>query len=333
MAGIFGSMFPNGFMPAVRNNSDVLMRTGIGLISGRTGPEQAAMGGQAFLDARQGNRTLQYLQKNFPELAPYVQAGVPAGELLKMAAGQKLQAQMPGKATAEIQNFEYGQQNPAFAQWQKERAYTRGAELGLSPVYGVDENNNVVIGQLSKTGGVTWDGEPSGVVTPVSPEQLSQMKSRGTVTGKAQGEAAFSVPSMQQMAAQIEFQVNDLKNDPFLDNVIGPIDSRRPHISGESARAQAKIDQLQGGAFLQARQLLKGGGQITDYEGARAEAAFARLNQAQDEASFKAALDEFVYWTKEGLRKLEAQAAGGSYTPQTPSSGGTSSAPDPLGLR
>lgn len=140
MAGILGSMFPNGFMPSVRNNSDMLMRTGIGLISGRTGPEQAAMGGQAFLDARQGNRTLQYLQKNFPELAPYVQAGVPAGELLKMAAGQKLQAQMPPKPTDTMRNLEWRAQQaglksgtPEYAEFMRAGgAGTPGVEVNIA---------------------------------------------------------------------------------------------------------------------------------------------------------------------------------------------------------
>lgn len=324
------ALFPNGFMPAVRNNSDALLQAGIGLISGQTAQQQAALGAQGWAGARKQNQTLKFLEQKFPEIAQYVQAGMPVNDALKMAMDYQLKAQMPGKAasqTAEIKNFEYGQKNPAFAEWQKE------AELGLSPVYGLDENNSVVVGQLSKTGGITWDGQPSGRVTPVSPEQLATMKSRGAGVGKAQGEAAFSIPSVRQMAAQVEFQINDLKNDPALDYVIGPIDSRRPHFSGDAARAQSKINQLQGGAFLQARQLLKGGGQITDYEGQRAENAFVRLNQAQDEASFKAALDDFNYWVKEGLRKLEAQAGGQDYQPQAPTGQPAPNAPDPLGLR
>jgi hypothetical protein len=54
--------------------------------------------------------------------------------------------------------------------------------------------------------------------------------------------------------------------------------------------------------------MLKGGGAITDYEGKKAEEAFARLSQAQTVEDFNQALDDFNYFVQQGLRKLEAQA-------------------------
>ena len=61
-----------------------------------------------------------------------------------------------------------------------------------------------------------------------------------------------------------------------------------------------------------------GGGAITDFESQKAEAAFARLNQAQSPEDFKAALDEFNSAVKEGVRKLEQQAGA---APQSSGSG------------
>ena len=70
--------------------------------------------------------------------------------------------------------------------------------------------------------------------------------------------------------------------------------------------------------------MLKGGGAITDYEGQKAEGAYARLNQAQTPEDFKAALDEFNFYVQQGLQKLQAQAGqqrmGGGY-PQQPQGG------------
>jgi hypothetical protein len=68
------------------------------------------------------------------------------------------------------------------------------------------------------------------------------------------------------------------------------------------------MDQIQGGAFLEARGLLKGGGAITDYEGKKAEEAYSRLNAAQTPEDYKAALDDFNYYVQQGLQKLQAQA-------------------------
>jgi hypothetical protein len=101
--------------------------------------------------------------------------------------------------------------------------------------------------------------------------------------------------------------------------MLGPMDSRLPNLSSDAARVQGKIDQLKGGAFLQARQMLKGGGAITDYEGQKAEAAFARMSTAQSVEDFNAALDEFNAAVQQGLAKLEAQAGGG-VTPAQPQS-------------
>ena len=52
------------------------------------------------------------------------------------------------------------------------------------------------------------------------------------------------------------------------------------------------MDQIKGGTFLQAFQLLKGGGAITQVEGTKAEQAIARLDTAQSEQEFEAALRE-----------------------------------------
>ena len=108
MAGLF----PNGFMPAIHNNSQTLLQTGLGLLSGQTGPQQAALGAQGFASARQAmeekqkqNRTLQFLQQQFPEIASYVQAGMPANEALKLAYEQK-HAQTP-KPTSDIQEYNF----------------------------------------------------------------------------------------------------------------------------------------------------------------------------------------------------------------------------------
>jgi Phage tail lysozyme len=142
-----------------------------------------------------------------------------------------------------------------------------------------------------------------------------QQKALGKGEGTTQADAAAALGGNSAMAALIDQQINDLKNDPYLPNMLGPIDSRKPNISEDAARVQARIDQLQGGAFLQARQLLKGGGAITDFEGQKAERAFVRMNAAQNEADFKAALDEFNAAVQEGVRKLEAQAGGGAVAP------------------
>jgi hypothetical protein len=125
--------------------------------------------------------------------------------------------------------------------------------------------------------------------------------------GSARGEAIAGAPAKAEMAGMIETQIDELLNDPYLPEMLGPYASRMPNVSGDAARVQSKMDQITGGAFLQARQLLKGGGGITDFESKKAESAFIRMNAAQNEADFRTAMEDFRSAVRSGLPKLDAQ--------------------------
>ncbi len=70
--------------------------------------------------------------------------------------------------------------------------------------------------------------------------------------------------------------------------------------------------QLQGKVFLEAFEMLKGGGQITEIEGLKAEQAMARLDEAQTEEEFLVALGDLRQAIADGLTKLEAQSGTGT---------------------
>lgn len=133
-------------------------------------------------------------------------------------------------------------------------------------------------------------------------------------TGKLEAGAAAAAPGELALFNTLEFQVNDLLNDPYLPNMLGPVQGRLPNVSAEAARVQGKMNQLSGGAFLQARQLLKGGGAITDFESRKAEEAFLLMNTALNEEDFRKAMQNFLDAVRAGLPKLQtaAPAAGGT---------------------
>lgn len=209
-------------------------------------------------------------------------------------------------------------------------AATEGG-YGTTPIWGTDAQGNPAFIQLGKDGTPIQPKMPPGFAPARDPFRIDT--DTGTVIldpqtrqpvnfipkdvagaarakeiGKGQGEAAVSLPGARQTATAVQQQIADLKNDPYLKNMVGPINSRMPNVSADAARVQARIDQLQGGAFMQARNMLKGGGQITDYEGRKAESAMARMSQAQSYQDFTAALDEFNTAVSDGLAKLEASA-------------------------
>lgn len=90
-----------------------------------------------------------------------------------------------------------------------------------------------------------------------------------------------------------------------LSSVLDP----RNYIPGTNAKDfQSLLDQIKGSAFLQAYNTLKGGGAITDVEGAKATNALARLNTSQSDDQFASSLKEFRDIVQNGLTRAKTAA-------------------------
>lgn len=76
----------------------------------------------------------------------------------------------------------------------------------------------------------------------------------------------------------------------------------------DAASFSERLKQLKGGAFLEARQFLKGGGAISDTESNKAEAAQTRMSLAQSEDEFIAAATEYKGIIEKGLGRQKEQA-------------------------
>lgn len=328
-----------GPLDFLRNNNVGLTQLGLGLLSGRTGTEQAAMGAQGLAGAIQNNKTVAWLQKANPELAEAVKNGViTGGDAYKMMMQQRLEAQKPKNNFMAVGKNLYDTSNGS---WITPPAgvTAEDEEWGLVPVWGKDKEGNTALGQFSKGGlfrrvetgdfvptptiqtnnlGTVIEGRNSRTGEPVYSSPIDNSgKALDTARGEAQAEAMKQLGGAREAAGQISRQIEDLKNDAGLDSVLGPWDSRTPNVFGDATRAQSKIDRIKGQVFLQGFGMLKGGGAITEVEGMKAEQAMARLNQAQSPEDFKAALDEFNQAVQDGVAKLERAAAqnGGGVLP------------------
>lgn len=107
-------------------------------------------------------------------------------------------------------------------------------------------------------------------------------------------------------------QIDALLFDPALPKALG-IEGflRTPFaelgLDEDTARVKGRIDQIKGGAFLEAYKSLRGGGQITELEGQKAEAAQARFSTAQSEEDFRDALMEYKFYIEQGIRRLNGE--------------------------
>lgn len=214
-------------------------------------------------------------------------------------------------------------------------------DLGLNPQYGLDKDGNPVLLQLGKNGKVVQSQMPEGVtlskepikldagthfvlLDPITrqpvgqiPKDVAGAASKGAV-GKAQGEASANLPVVEANANAILGMIDSLDTDPYLDSMVGPVNSRLPNVSGDAARVQSKMDQIGGQAFLQAFNSLKGGGQITEIEGQKATQAIARLNAAQNPADYRQALNELRQIVMNGVQRARQQAGGGGASQTAP---------------
>jgi len=109
--------------------------------------------------------------------------------------------------------------------------------------------------------------------------------------------------------------IDSVLGDPNLGAITGMVQGRLPPMTQVGTDLNVKIEQLQGQAFLQAFESLKGGGAITEREGIAAQNAIARLNRAQSEEAFRDALVELRTIVQRGLGRIVPQQGAGAGAP------------------
>jgi hypothetical protein len=118
-----------------------------------------------------------------------------------------------------------------------------------------------------------------------SPELIREReiaRAEGTAIGEKSGEAVASFPEIEQRAQASVTTIDQLLADKDgMRRAVGFL-SQFPTIpGGKAADYEARLNQLYGQNFLKAYQELKGGGQITEIEGQKAEQAIAALAKSQ----------------------------------------------------
>lgn len=88
----------------------------------------------------------------------------------------------------------------------------------------------------------------------------------------------------------------------------GTVDPRNYIAGTDATNFRVLMDQVKGSVFLDAYKDLRGGGAITDIEGAKAEAAKARINRAQSPDEFVKGLTEYKSIVERGLARAQERA-------------------------
>lgn len=156
---------------------------------------------------------------------------------------------------------------------------------------------------------------------------------RNTAATEAQKKAS----AQKQQAAldtigSMRGTINDLTSHPGFSGSVGAKNASYlfglkgdPVAGTKEADFKAMLEQVQGGAFLQAFESLKGGGQITQVEGEKATQAIVRAQQSQSEEGFKKSMNDFL----SVLDKAEKRATSGEIVQQPSTPAATAAAPRP----
>jgi hypothetical protein len=96
----------------------------------------------------------------------------------------------------------------------------------------------------------------------------------------------------------------------------------KPFTSGTpGADFKSYYDQVQGGAFLESVQRMRGTGAITEIEGTKATAALLRASKAQTPDAFRSAMSEFRNIIQTGMDNSSAKAGKGRIPTYNPATG------------
>lgn len=166
-------------------------------------------------------------------------------------------------------------------------------------------------------------------VTPEQEAYNEGLKAEAKKLGAAQAAAKVKLPSALSNAELVLSTIDELIGDANVNTngeIVVPKGGRKPADGFESyvgatllpgmsrfdgtseAGFKSRLEQIMGGSFLEAYDTLRGGGHITNIEGAKATAARNRMSAAISEVEFIKAAREYAAIVRKGMER--AQSAG-----------------------
>ncbi len=342
LGGLMGFGSPDGGQadPAMQKQmmQQMLLRSGLGMMAaGGQGMRPGAALGQAGLGAMDDMAKMQqvaYMNKMRKQVEEKRDKQWQQGFELQKNNAEESRAWRQQQADEDRKRWDVSQQNVAAdnARADKSLGYQMSG-AGQSSYYTPIQTSSGYVRFNNRTGQyepmvglgspppMSGDPAPQGLGQPPmqSPQPLLPINADPNLAGakagaqqsaKAQADARSNLPSDIANAEQSLQLIDKAISHPGLAPAVG-MSSWNPinKIPGtDAANFKALQDQLQGKAFLQAYQSLKGGGQITEVEGAKAENAIARLQSSQSEDEYRKSLVELRDVIKSGIGRSKAKA-------------------------
>lgn len=177
---------------------------------------------------------------------------------------------------------------------------------GLPPQRVVDGGTETVLPSVPGAETRPPEGQTSGQMEP----RVRDLP----LTAEERAKAAQAATTATQTLRVID----GIVNHPALSAATGPLAWTQAIPGSPMYDFGTRVAQLQGRAFLQAFETLKGGGQITEVEGRKATDAIARLQSGMSPADVRAALGELREVVLTAQRRAALRARGQREAPPEP---------------
>lgn len=169
-----------------------------------------------------------------------------------------------------------------------------GAGPALSPTISSLPTSNVTVPlaeQQRQAGGAKIQVE----------EQAKDIADYRAKQGRVEDNADYLITKIEELATHPGMETSVGAKGPSY--LFGLIDAPLPpQLGGGDARDfLVRLGEVEGQAFLQAFETLRGGGQISNVEGEKATNAITRMKQAATEREFRAAANDFIGIVKRGV--------------------------------
>lgn len=240
--------------------------------------------------------------------------------------------------TDDIKEYQFAKREDPSLTFEKFMARKKSVtgEFGLTPIWGTGPDGKPAYIQPGKSGEARLAKLPDGfnisrdpikvdagthfvLLDPQTRQPVGQVPKdiKGTemqkIEGEAQGNAKVNLPSVIAKSEQTLGLIDKMIEHPGRETATGLSSTFDPrnYVGGTDAKNfQIMSKQLEGKTFLEAFETLKGGGVITEMEGAKASAAIARLDRAQSDTEYLSALKELRGIVAAGMERAKAKAGG-----------------------
>lgn len=266
-----------------------------------------------------GYRQDQHMNKVFAANPAFAQSIYRAKNDQTESALRALKMQNGSDLPSAIQEYEYYMKLPEaerkkYLEVKRQQQWLNAGGEFVNPTAGTSISKTLAPENLPSTRAAQQEAVKS-VDLAVDPLITAANKS-ATIKSTSQAEAEVGLPdklatadrTLNLIDEMIGNKEKGISEHPGLSGAVGPLSSKLPTLTDNTADFESYLEQVKGSAFLESVQSLQGYGALSNEEGAKATQAATRMQTATSEKGFIKAAEDYRKWVEIGKERLQKKA-------------------------